>query len=430
MKKIPDELLNEFKNLKEKYEQDKDNVQNNIEIADFYLDNDLYLDAINEYLDILMVHDKTSLYIKLAYCYLKINNHDAALECFAKCKYDGDTLDLINDCFINTYNKNSEIYLIERYILHIEEKFNSYQISEVFDILNYLLELPLNDYSLYIIGKTCFNYNQYEEAIKFFTNCLDKFKVDIVLYYRSQAYLHTKQSKMALKDINELLINYPNDLDYIYLKGQIFLSYLEYEQAYEEFKKIINDDETFKEISYFMSLTCNKLCKNNEALEHIDKSLDKSKTYEKVYLKSKIYYNELLYDKSFELTTDLLALNENIEIVLYILELCLQLNYFEEGISYGIKYQLYNKNIKYNNYMAKFYYNTQQYKKSLDHYKIVFDDNNYHQDKIYYYAGICCEKLNNISQAIEYYKLSLTYNKDNKSSNERLDYIERKTTTI
>lgn len=426
MKNIPDNIKDEYEELKKQQELNNDEIQFHIDVADFLLDNELYKNAIEEYKIIIETKDYTSLYVKLAYCYLKLNDNNQALECFSKCKTDDQTLDMICECFSSTYTDNNESTLIMKYVEHINMLLESKQYDIVYEVIAKLAKYKLNDYSFYILGKTCYNHEFYEVAIPCFTKSLELIELETTLYLRALSYNAAEDYRKAVNDARILVDKNPDDLDYLYLLGRIYHSLLEYEQAYYIFEKILAEDETFQDSLYYMALILNLLCKNQQALECIEKSLGISATYNKVLLKTKINYNERFYDKAIQTVDLLIELKDTVEVANYILGLFLDADYFEKGIEFGLKHSKYNENSKYNNYMAKFYFSTQQYAKSLEYYEKILDNRSFHQERIHFFYGYCLEKLKDPKKALEHYKKSISYNKEYTNSIERIKELDGK----
>lgn len=300
MKKIPDNLIKEYESLKRKREIDIENLQRTIDIADFYLDNEMYEYAIDEYLNASLEKEKDSIYFKLGYCYTKLKKYSAAFECYAKCKTNEETLGYIHECFVNPYNKKSENGIANRYNEIIKDYISKGKHVEIVESLNIIEKYKLNDYTYYQIGKTLYDNELYEISIRCFTKSIELLDLDITRFLRAKAYAKLNNTDDALNDLNKLIKENKDDLDYIYLKANILLTRLEYQNAMNEFKKIIKIDETFKEITYLTAICLNELKQYENAINFIKKSIHQNKSTEKLELKSKIYYNKKKFDKTIE----------------------------------------------------------------------------------------------------------------------------------
>lgn len=428
MKKIPFAIEKEYKNLVKQIKDCNSNLDLLINLADFYLDNELFEYAINEYLNVSLERQTDSIYIKLAYCYIKTNRNTEAIECFSRCRIDNDSLEVIYQCFLSTYDTTTQISIIRKILSHLESYLVDSNYNKIIELVDFVDKFELNDYSCFLIGQILFKYNWYQLSLNFLTRSIKQIEVPISYYLRAQVYKELNETSNALSDIDTLLQEDAEDLDYLYLKGQIYFSNCNYQQAYETFQKISNIDETYKEIFYDIALCLYKLNKNSDALLHLNKSIEQSKNFEKLYLKSKIYYNDLMCDNFVELCSDLLYFKDDLTTLLHILKLHIKCQKFSEGITLGLSYIQYSNNEHYNKYMGCFYYNTKQYKKALEHYKVVLEVDGFHKDRIYFYCGFCCEQTD-INLALQYYKKSLEYNNDNKNTIERLEIIneQRKT---
>lgn len=298
MREIPGNLRKEYDILKKEYEIDSTNKQKIINIADFFLDNKMYEYAIDEYLSTSLEQD--SIYFKLGFCYIKTNKYNEAFECYCRCKTNDCMIGFIHDCFINMYNENSQIELAHIYNEIIKHYISKNKDSEIIKTLDEIEKYKLNDYTYFQLGQTLYKNNLYKLSIRCFTKSIELLDLDITRFFRSKAYTQLNDNDNALNDINKLLEENEEDLDYIYLKGKILLSKLEYKNSLNEFNKINVINDTFKDSMYLTALCLNELTQYKEAIKCIEKAIIQKKSKEKLELKTKIYYNIMKFDKTSE----------------------------------------------------------------------------------------------------------------------------------
>lgn len=427
MRKIPEDLIEEYEALMKVHLKDKSNLQNHIEIADFFLDSGLFRYAIDEYLDVLLLNQTTdvdtkinnNIYLKLGVAYINIKKHHAAVECFAKCDTDENTLSVVYSFFKSTYHPINEAVLIDQFIESVDIMlyYDNYEMisKAVLD----LLTTDINDFSIFVIGKKMFNQGLYELAIRCFQRALELNDLIITRYFKAKAHFNEKEYRTGVEDVKKLIALEPDDIDFLFLRGQFNYFLYEYEESYEDFTRILNENPEYEEINYWLSKTLYQLFSYERALKHINVELNKEVNEKYLLLKSKIYFGDQQYTESLKYALEVLETNQNVEIITYIQNIYLELNKFIDGIELGLKYA-FNRNVNYNNYMGNFYFNTKQYDKSLEHYKHVLNDKNFHQHKINYYCGYCYEMENDNEKAIKHYLKSLEIKHDYNPTIERL----------
>ncbi len=247
MKRIPKEIIKEYDELEYILKNNPYLVQHQINLADFLLDNELFKLALPHYEEIVAHEPTDSSYVKLAVCYLKEKNTNAAFECFSKCAYDDNTLELIHECFKQTFNTNDENALVHYYLEHIEELLKAKLYEDALHAIQYIQNYKISDYFLYSMGKLCFDYEIYDIATICLTKSIMLIPLDITYYLRAKGYKAQEEYKLALNDVETLLIENQDDLDYILLRGQLYLSLSEFEKACIDFKTVLKLDENNKE---------------------------------------------------------------------------------------------------------------------------------------------------------------------------------------
>lgn len=436
MKKIPNELLKEYEKIKNIYNKDKENLSKHLDVADFLLDNEQFELAIDEYLDVLLLNqnnDLTSnqindLYIRLGICYIKTKEHQAALECFAKCNHDEETLSTLHESFRNNYRNDCQASLMEFFCENMDMMYKNTATNNqvIEECINNIITSEVNDFTLFTIGKMCFNNADYSKAVECFTLALEKNELSITRYFRALANRNNNKLMDSLADVKILLNEDPEDLDYLFLKAQLDYFLLEYEEAYEQFINIQNTNHNFPEIHFWTACVLFKLYSYDKALVQIDEELQKTVSYNKLYLKSKILFGKEQYKEALLIAKDAQLLETNEDIIEFILSVYLQLDLYQQGLNYAKNYVEYSQNVWYSNYIAKFNFCLKNYNAAIEHYKPVLGNKNFHQDRIHFNCGYCYEMINDIDKAKEFYNKSLEINPNNIDSIKRLEKINEK----
>lgn len=194
---------------------------------------------------------------------------------------------------------NSEGELIGISTMGIKEAQNLNFAIKIEDVLNvdlgeYSDKVKLEAINYFFKGKSLFEDNKYDEAIKFYNKFLEKVPKDAICFnFRGLAYMQQKEWEKALKDFNESSRIDPKYLAPVINKADINYKMQNYDEAVKDYSKIIKQYPDLVGPIYSRGLTYMQLQDWDEAVKDFTKVIKLDKKYTEAWLNRGIshYYN-------------------------------------------------------------------------------------------------------------------------------------------